>query len=243
MLNVERFFDDLSYSLSARPESFEAALTSGAHEHWLATEASILLHSRRDDYGIGGYHKDSQGLIPQWWIAREAGLVDLFVAPERPERSQNETYFAFEFKVIRSESYKWRVQLDDLWLQISGSKSIHRNYDPERVSWYGIVLAFNNFFIPEFSRVKKAASLTSSIEMEDNFFSAVWGESEPYENWVVCKSWEVWSSKRSKKPQYLEKDKESSARIFLIQGKVIEEKRRLGVSRSSMGVSKIMHCT
>jgi len=209
MLDVEKFFDDLSVTLYSRPEALEAALTSGAQEHWLATEASILLHSKRDEYGIGGVLPNRAECIPKWWIAREAGLVDLFVAPEKPDCCDEKIAFAFEFKVIRSESNKCKGQLDDLWWQISGERRVHRNYDGVPIKWYGIILAFDNHYAPGYSRVKKLNSLYGADSCSNNFFDMIWGEDEPYDNWVVSKGWEVWSCASSKFRQYLDIQKKA----------------------------------
>ncbi|CAO3407059.1 hypothetical protein [Azospirillum largimobile] len=233
MLNIEKFFDDLSFALYSRPKAFEAALTSGAQEHWLATEAAILLHEKREDYGIGGVLSEHAPCIPNWWVAREAGLVDLFVAPEKIKDSENSIGFAFEFKVIRSESYKYRRQLDDLRWQISGIRKAHKNYCGIHVNWYGIVLAFDNHYTPGYARVKKAESLYGSNAEAKNFFDVVWGEADSYKNWVVRKCWEVWSCKSSDFRQYLDVNKESSVKIFLIQGKVSGGGVKKSIPRSS----------
>lgn len=220
MLNVEKFFDDLSLSIYLRPRAIEAALTSAAQEHWLATEASILLNVDRDRYGIGGFSKNKDLCIPKWWVAREAGLIDLFVAPENLTTTKEKNAFAFEFKVIRSEGYKYKRQLDELWWQISGERNVHKNYvDGFCINWYGIVLAFDTHYAAGCARVKKPKSLFDSDGLKSDFFDQVWGVGV-YENWAVLKGWEVWSSKRSEFPQYLDSKKESSVKIFLVKGKV-----------------------
>lgn len=62
----------------------------------------------------------------------------------------------------------------------------------------------------------------------------IWGEDEPYDNWVVSKGWEVWSCASSKFRQYLDIQKESSAKLFLIQGNVGDAVNKKSIPRPSV---------
>lgn len=92
--------------------------------------------------------------------------------------------------------------------------------------WYGIVLAYYASYLEGYENYAPLGGRGNCIN-EDEFFRFVHGtDGKEYDSWEVLEDECVWSSNTTKATQYLDSNKPSSIRLYLIGGhNAIIEKR------------------